>query len=266
MDKIRIGLYEILLCLSNAQDLVSSDFVNHQQQVAYLAFRLAEQLNLSHSQQNRIFLAALVHDIGALSLAERLEFIEKEPLGVNNHAFKGAKLIEKFKPLQEEANVIKCHHIPWNSGEGRNYSGNDVPYESHILHLADRVCTKIRPTSNILSQIPEILSVINQDKNTIFEPDAVDALVTLSKKEYIWLDLISQSPVKNCPAIAFDVLTLEIDDIVDLASVFSYIIDFRSKFTARHSAGVAKTAQRLAELVGFSPYECKRMLISRIFA
>ncbi|MCE5227138.1 MAG: HD domain-containing protein [Porphyromonadaceae bacterium] len=55
---------------------------------------------------------------------------------------------------------------------------------------------------------------------------------------------------------------MEIDDIVDLALIFSRIIDFRSRFTARHSAGVAKTAERLAQLIGFSPYECKMMLIA----
>ncbi|HBR02080.1 MAG TPA: phosphohydrolase, partial [Ruminiclostridium sp.] len=31
---------------------------------------------------------------------------------------------------------------------------------------------------------------------------------------------------------------------------------------ARHSAGVAKTSQRLAEMIGFSPLECKMMLIA----
>jgi HD-GYP domain-containing protein (c-di-GMP phosphodiesterase class II) len=49
---------------------------------------------------------------------------------------------------------------------------------------------------------------------------------------------------------------------VDLAMIFSRIIDFRSRFTALHSAGVAKTAEKLAQLVGFSPYECKMMLIA----
>jgi putative nucleotidyltransferase with HDIG domain len=55
---------------------------------------------------------------------------------------------------------------------------------------------------------------------------------------------------------------MSIEDLVQLSKIFSHIIDFRSKFTAKHSAGVAKTAERLAELVGFSPMECRMMLVA----
>lgn len=262
MDKIRINLQELLLCISNAQDLISPDLSNHHQQVAYLSFRLAEQLDLPRPKQKRIFYAALVHDIGALSVNERLEIIETEPLSINNHAFKGAKLLCEFKPMQEEANIIRYHHLPWNKGEGLMYMGNAVPFESHVIHLADRVCTKFLPMKNVLSQLPDVLYALSKEKDIQFEPNCIDALCRLSKKEYIWLDLISGSPVQKLPDDMFDILVLEIDDIIGLASVFSHIIDFRSKFTARHSAGVAKTAERLAELVGFSPLECMMMLIA----
>ncbi len=40
---MRINLYDMLMCLSNAVDLVTPEVSNHHQQVAYLAFRLAEQ-------------------------------------------------------------------------------------------------------------------------------------------------------------------------------------------------------------------------------
>lgn len=263
MNKIRINLYELLLCISNAQGLVYSKLSNHQQQVAYLAFRLAEEAGLPSEEQKDIFLAALVHDIGALSVNEKLEIIETEPINVNNHAFKGAKLLEEFKPLQKSTSIIKFHHLPWNNGEGLVYKGEDVPYASHIIHLADRVCAMFQSERNVISQLPEILWAIRQKANSIFEPKLVDTLFELSTKEYIWLDLISRSPIKRLPDIGlFDILVLEIDDIVDLALVFSQIIDFRSGFTARHSAGVAKTAERLAQLVGFSPDECKMMLIA----
>lgn len=263
MDKIRINLYDLLTCISNAQDLVSTNLLNHHQQVAYLAFRLSEHLNLSIEQQYDTFLAALIHDIGVLSTKEKLELIETEPVTANNHAFRGAKLIERFKPLQNAANIIKFHHLPWNNGRGSAYMNEDVPLASHVIHLADRTCTLIRSDSNIISQLPDILPTIRGQANTVFHPDLVDALFELSKKEYIWLDLISQFSITMLfDSGLFNIHTLEIDDIVDLAMVFSHIIDFRSRFTARHSAGVAKTAERLAKLMGFSPYECKMMLIA----
>ncbi|MGB4439158.1 MAG: HD domain-containing phosphohydrolase [Sedimentibacter sp.] len=263
MDKIRINLYDILTCISNTQDLVSTKLSNHQQQVAYLAFRLSEHINLPIDYQYNIFLASLIHDIGALSTKEKIELIETEPVDANNHAFRGAKLLEGFKPLQTSAGIIKFHHIPWNNGKGNTYMGEDVPPESHIIHLADRTCALINPDRNIITQLPDILSAIREQANSVFRPDLVDALFDISMYEYIWLDLISPSPAKKILNTGlFNILTLEIDDIVDLALIFSRIIDFRSRFTARHSAGVAKTAERLAQLIGFSPYECKMMLIA----
>ena len=263
MDKIQVELHYLLACISNAQELVSVKLSNHHQQVAYLAFRLSEHIKLPIEQQKDIFLAALVHDIGALSTKEMLELIETEPLTVNNHAFRGAKLFENFKPLYNSAGIIKFHHLPWNNGKGSTYMGEDVPLASHIIHLADRTCALISSDRNILTQLPDILSTIRKQVDTVFKPDIVDALFQLSTKEYIWLDLISQFPAKMIfNTRIFNVLTLGIDDIVDLAMVFSRIIDFRSRFTARHSAGVAKTAEKLAQLIGFSPYECKMMLIA----
>lgn len=263
MDKIRINLKDFLLCISDAQDLMSPKLSKHHQQVAYLSFRLAEKINLPIEQQKNIILAALVHDIGALSMKERLEIIETETIHVNKHAVIGAKLLEEFKPLEEPARIIKFHHKSWDNGEGRNYRGEKVPFESHIIHLADRTCTLFNTESNVISLLPKIIQKISKQANTSFEPELVDALIELSKYEYIWLDLMSPTPIAMINDIGlFNTLVLEIDDIIDLSYIFSQIIDFRSQFTARHSAGVAKTAEQLAKLIGFSSYECKMMLIA----
>jgi len=263
MDKIRINLQDLLICMSKAQDIMSPHLSNHHQQVAYLAFRLAEQIDLPIEQQKNCFQAALIHDIGALSTDEKLNLIENEPLTINNHAIKGAKLIEQFQPLQQVSNIIKYHHVPWLNGVGNMCNREKIPFESHIIHIADRTCAMIRSGSNVISQLPEIISTIQNQKDSIFVPVLVDALIELSKKEYIWFDLISDYPVRTIKNYElFDVLNLKVDDVVDLALVFSQIIDFRSSFTARHSAGVAKTAECLAELVGFSPYKCKMMMIA----
>ena len=263
MDKFRINLDELLLCFSDALDLISPELSNHHQQVSYLSYFLAEQAGLPIEQKKDVFLAALVHDFGVLSKKERLELVETEPLTVNNHGFRGAKLLERFRPLQNAARIVKFHHLPWNNGDGRFYMGEEVPFASHIVHLADRTCAMLRSDINVLSQLPDVLAAVKEKSNTKFEPGLVNALFELKDKEYIWLDLTSRSPVKRMPEnVLFDILFLEIDDIIDLALIFSQIIDFRSRFTACHSAGVAITAEQLAQLVGFSPFECKMMLIA----
>jgi len=46
MDRIKINLQDLLICMSKAQDIMAPHLSNHHQRVAYLAFRLAEQIKL----------------------------------------------------------------------------------------------------------------------------------------------------------------------------------------------------------------------------
>ena len=54
----------------------------------------------------------------------------------------------------------------------------------------------------------------------------------------MWLDLVSQTPANFVSHnVKFDILKLDIDELIDLSYIFSRIIDFRSRFTSVHSAG-----------------------------
>jgi len=262
VEKIKISLYTLLKSLSNAQDLISPILSNHHQQVAYMSFHLAQEQGFTLQEQKDIFLAGLVHDIGAISKKERLDVIEKEAFHVNHHAFIGAKLMGDFKPLANSAKLIKYHHLPWEHGKGTMYQGEEVAFGSHTLHLADRVCAAIKKDQNVISQIPKIMGEIVAKEGSIFSPGAVQALKSIYKKESLWLDMVSDDPVNKINFSIFDIVELEMEDIIELAHIFSQIIDFRSSFTARHSAGVAVIAEKLAFMVGFSPIECQMILVA----
>ncbi|HHX73839.1 MAG TPA: HD domain-containing protein, partial [Firmicutes bacterium] len=82
-------------------------------------------------------------------------------------------------------------------------------------------------------------------------------------RESLWLDLVNNYLHQVIPeTLVFDTMDLNLDDTISLTKIFASIIDFRSPFTAYHSAGVAKTAEKLAELAGFSKEECKMMLVA----
>ena len=236
--------------------------MNHHQQVAYLSYRIACEMELSLPEQKDIFLAGLVHDIGALSVDERLDIIESEPKYINNHAFVGARLFADFKPMQESAEIIRFHHIPWKDGKGRIFKGNPVPLGSHVIHLADRICTKLDPEMNVLSQISNVRAYVSENTGLLFNPSAAAAFERIAGRECMWLDLVSSKPADRVNIEMYDIVKLEMDDLIDLAAVFAHIIDFRSSFTAVHSAGVACTAGILADMSGFSEFEHKMILVA----
>ena len=262
-DKIMINMYDLLLCLTNAGDLISPEVAGHHQKVAYLAVKIAEHLHLPACQKKDLMLAGLLHDVGAFSLNERLDLIENEPPTAHDHASKGARLIEGFLPLFNASEIIRHHHVPWKNGEGNIFNGNDVSVLSHILHLADRVAVSVDCGRDVIGQTKAIRAKILEQRNTVFMPELVDAFMEISSYEYIWLNIVYKPLMYILPDImAFDTVELNLDEMIALTGIFSNIIDFRSPFTAKHSAGVAKTAECLALHAGFSENERKMMLIA----
>lgn len=266
MDKIRINLYDILLTLSNAIDLVTPELSNHHQQVAYLAYRLAEQMELPKEVKKDIIIEGLLHDIGALSTDDRLHDIEDEPITMYSHAFRGAKLLEECPVFHPYAKAVRYHHVLWDYGNGKECMGEEVPLASHLLHLADRVSVLVKSSRDILTQVPDILSFIKSRENSRFAPEMVNALMEIGKRENIWLEIVSKMPLDCIPdMVLFGIMDLELDDVVYISQMFSHIIDFQSHSTATHSAGVAKIAEKLGEIAGFSKNECKNLLIAGYF-
>jgi len=264
MGKYQMNTHDLLLCLSSAVDLVSPRLNDHHQQVAYLSSQIAEHIGLSLSRKRDILYAGAMHDIGALSLKERLELIDREPAAtIHQHGFRGAKLLEDYEPLKKAAKIIKYHHLPWNNGEGKKLNGESVPLESHIIHIADRTCTLINKDEDVIAQLPAIQEKILGQRNTAFMPKLTDALADLFSKEYIWLDLTYPSPFdRMLGAPIFHVVEYDLDQVINLTKIISRLIDFRSPFTANHSSGVAAVARKIAELIGFSDNECKMMFIA----
>jgi len=134
---------------------------------------------------------------------------------------------------------------------------------ANLLHLADRVDVLIDREREILGQVPAIRERIEQESGRMFSPELVDLFKTISRHESFWLDVVSP----YLPSLIEHGLegwseALSADETLKLAGVLSTIIDFRSRFTATHSAGVASTAAAIAELSGFSPQECRTMKLA----
>ncbi|PKM72225.1 MAG: phosphohydrolase [Firmicutes bacterium HGW-Firmicutes-16] len=262
-DQYFANLYDLIACLIRAVDLVNPKISIHHQQVAYMAFNLANAMQLPMDQKRTLVLAALLHDIGSLSLDDKLGFVEEEPLTMNNHAFIGARLFGSSPFMKDVAEVIKFHHIPWNNGEGKSYRGEDVPLLSHILHLSDRIAIRVNNDENVISQIQPIKEYIKSARDTVFPPELVDTFFGICDEEALWLELVFRPTIFTVQNdISLQSINLTLDETVDFTKILSQIIDFRSPFTATHSAGVAAVALKLAELSGFSESECKMMSIA----
>ncbi len=260
---LQISLLDMVQCLSNALDLISPALVNHHKRTAYIAQSIAETLALPDDEQVIIAMAGALHDIGACALDDRLTSFDYDISRDNTHAVIGSVFLNSFEPLSNLSPLIQYHHNEWARGEENQQA---IPLGSHILHLADRIDILINNNRHILNQMKDITRVILDHKNTIFRPDAVDAFMDLADREYFWLDTVSSSvwEILYKKDIFNRIRQIRLDEInlIEFTRLFAKLIDFRSRFTATHSTGVAFTAEKLASIMGFSDSKCSGIQIA----
>lgn len=263
IKELQIPLFDLLVCLSDAMDLISPVVVNHHRQVAYIAFSIGAKLGLPIEQQKELVLAGALHDIGALSLKDRIDTLQFELQNPHQHAELGYLLLKKFEPLSSVASLVRYHHVSWSKGAGSQFKGQQVPMESHILHLADRVAVLVNRQQEVLEQSKKICERVEEQSGKMFMPQLVDCFKSLASKEYFWLDVTSSS-IGSILSRRVRLATVELntEKLLDLAKLFSQIIDFRSPFTATHSSGVAASSEALARFIGFSKRECQIMRVA----
>ncbi len=265
MRELRVSLFDMIMCLSKAVDLVSPDLADHHYQVGYAASSLAAELGLPADQQNDLLLAGTLHDMGAISTEERLEALtfEGAPESLSRHARMGHLILGGFAPFLGAAALIRHHHTRWDQCGDFHSKGEIVPAASHILHLADRIAVLVRRDVPILGQVDGIRERINAQFGKMFCPDLADGFASLSEKESYWLDLASPSiGVLQDRRSMLPILEMDMDQVLDLSQLFSKIIDYRSPFTSTHSRGVAATAEALTRLFGFCERETQLMRVA----
>lgn len=261
-DSLKISLHELVSALSTAVDLVSPRVANHHKKVAYIAASIAQEAGLSAKSVQNLVWAGQLHDIGAITLTERIKLAEFDVESTDLHCDVGAFYLSNFAPLRDIAEIILYHHRPWDNGTTASRL-DEIPLESHILHVSDRIDVLIDPNLEILEQVAGIEKRIVSKLDVQFHPELVAAFRKLASREYFWLELRLpdlDSILKRF--VTEDTLLLKTDDFHELAKLFSYIIDFKSVFTATHSAGVAEVAAELATICGLPESEIMQLRVA----
>ena len=256
--KNEISIYDFVCALSEAVDLVFPALNSHHKKVAYLACNIALEMNLPNNEVQDIVLAAMLHDIGAFSLGERIKALafEQFPEEMFQHSLLGYKLLKNFEPLAQAAVLVKFHHTDYDP------SRDDVPIGSYIIHLADRIPILFDENREVLDQVPFILEKISKNFHK-FHPDVYIAFLRLAKLEYVWVEAFLPSfGTGMIRRVRFSKEIVDLDMLRSFAQVIAQIIDFRCHFTATHSSGVAAVARELAVISGFSERECRMMEIA----
>ena len=182
---------ELVASLTETIDLVSKVVANHHKLVAYISYSLAKEIGLSLHEQIELEIAGSLHDIGGLTLRERLIPTQFEYEDLDFHAEKGYLLLNKFKQWSSVAQMIRYHHNSWSNGMCEGINNQEIPFGSHVLNLADRVSILVNlDDKNILNSANDISKKICERKGDVFHPQVVDAFMKIARKDSFWLGMM----------------------------------------------------------------------------
>jgi len=112
---ITVNLGDLVLSLSDAMDLASPLLIQHQQRTAFVVWEMGKAARFSSERLEKIFIAALLHDIGAFSLEEKISLRNFEVENLEDHCIRGELLLNNIPWLKDSAKIIRYHHKGWQS-------------------------------------------------------------------------------------------------------------------------------------------------------
>lgn len=154
----------------------------HSQQVANYAVSIAAKMRLPKDEIERIRVAALLHDIGHLtvpnSVLAKVPYLSTRESSVfKNHSSAGAYMLENIAACQEIIPYIRYHHERWDGqGYPKRLKGVNIPLGARIIAVANHYDRYINPcTQHWVKTKNEAVKELKNHSGTAFDPDVVKA-------------------------------------------------------------------------------------------
>ena len=251
---LTVNLADLLFSVSEAMDIFDASLVDHQIRTAFICSELARAAAMDYGQTERLFVAALLHDIGALSPEEKVGAHVYEDLRPEPHCERGGKLFREAFWLEPSAQIVDWHHtrLTIHTRAGRSLAECDV-LAAQMLFLADHLERAIRRDTFILHQTTALRARVNELAGSALHADVISLFDAVSVTEDFWLTLVSKDLNRQLrERNHLRSIDLDYTAARSIAGVFKDMTDFRSRFTATHSAGVTACARGIAEAFNFS--------------
>jgi putative nucleotidyltransferase with HDIG domain len=144
-------------------------FREHSKHVADLSVRVGQALGLDSEELRVLGLAAVVHDVGKLSvdpeiLAKPSALDDEEWDSMRRHPAAGAALLEPCAPPPEVLEIVRSHHERWDGGGYPDgLAGEEIPLGARIIAVVDSYCAMVesrpyRPPRGSASARAELLA------------------------------------------------------------------------------------------------------------
>lgn len=162
----------------------------HSDRVADFSQLLSKALNMTEEDQNTFHMAAHLHDIGKIGIADGIllktgKLTSEEFEVMKSHAEIGYNILKNNKGLSEIADIILHHHEKYDgSGYPYGISGDTIPIGSRIISICDAFDAMVtRRTYKERMEIEKAIEEINNQRGRHFDPKIADAFISLLRNK-----------------------------------------------------------------------------------
>lgn len=181
-----IALMQVVQTLITVLEVHDPDSIGHQRRVADLAAALARRLQWPAAEIQAVELAALIHDIGMVSVPARVlgkrEFLTAEEVRqIQRHVKVGVEMVQHIDFPGPVTSLIAQHHERINgSGYPDGLRGSQVLRGAQLIGMADMLdaMTRDRPYQPAQT-MEQALGTLLMASGVLFDADLVKACVEL---------------------------------------------------------------------------------------
>lgn len=176
----------ILAAITDELEKRSVPVMEHSRRVEKLSVELGEELGLKEDDLEKLAKAGRYHDIGKLSLEQKLldkkysELTEEEKEELATHAETGYQILKELPGMTDVARIVLHHHERWDgSGYPRGIKGEEIPYLSLVLSVANAyeflTGQHYRPSRRLSRD--EAIEELRQSAGNRFSPEIVEQFI-----------------------------------------------------------------------------------------
>lgn len=258
---------QLLLSFSLGLDFVEGEIfgatTNHGKRVAVLTAAMGRLAGWNDDQVITAAACALLHD-NALSEAsiERVPGAKVTAAALAAHCTEGEKNAAHLPFPSEMKDIILYHHEYMDGSGPFGMNAENTPLGAQFIAIADNLDIRYKIQSQPASALSQLREEIKRKRGVYYTADAADALLEILDENLLISltdERIGQSYAQAIPQWKVEIQT---EAMMGIAEVAARIIDYKSKFTAKHSTQIANRAFWMCRFYGFDPQTCTKVYLA----
>lgn len=160
--------------------------------ISNLCEMVGKQLNLPDNDIEDLRTAALLHDIGNISLDENIlnkpdKLTNLERFEIQHHPETGYHILNSVNNMAKVSEYVLDHHERWDGkGYPRGLKGDKIPIQSRIISIVDTYATLInkKPYRKAFTK-EQTIEIIRKNSGTQFDPAIIKEFIKVLEQDNV---------------------------------------------------------------------------------